>query len=452
MSCWHAVAGGFVSLTSIGSYGVWERRLGAQEMKITAVKGFSDIFPGEIETWHWVEQKARDVFGAYHFSEIRIPILEKTELFSRSLGETTDIVEKEMYTFADQDAKGSLLTLRPEGTAGVVRAYVQSEMHKIEPVRKLYYMGPMFRRERPQKGRMRQFHQIGAEVLGRGDPHIDAEVLLLLHDFYDAVGLAGTSLQLNSLGCFDCRPVFRELLLGFLEKRAEALCGNCRRRMERNPLRVLDCKEHGCNEETRDAPSMLDSLCEPCRRHFQTVRHLLEQSGVDYELNPRMVRGLDYYCRTTFEWTSGQLGSQNAVAAGGRYDGLVQELGGPAIPGVGFAMGVERLTLLLQMNGTREERGPSLYVVWVGERARDWAFPLVHRLRRQGLMVEIEGESRSLKSQMRRADKLKASRVLIVGDDELAREKVLLRDMHKQQQHEIGLDSLEAELMSRKAT
>lgn len=421
-------------------------------MKITAVKGFSDIYPGEIESWQWVEQKARQIFAAYQFAEIRIPILEKTELFSRSLGETTDIVEKEMYTFADQDAKGSLLTLRPEGTAGVVRAYVQSEMYKIEPVRKLFYMGPMFRRERPQKGRMRQFHQIGAEALGRGDPFIDAEVLLLLGDFYHAVGLEGASLQLNSLGCTECRPIFRELLLAFLEKREHALCGNCRRRMERNPLRVLDCKEQKCNEETTDAPSMLDSLCVPCRQHFETVRHLLEQAGVDYTLNPRMVRGLDYYCRTTFEWTSGQLGSQNAVAAGGRYDGLVQELGGPPIPGVGFAMGIERLTLLLRMKETRAAAGPSLYVVWVGERARDWAFPLVRRLRRQGLMIEMDGESKSLKSQMRRADKLRAASVLIVGDDELARAKVLLRDMRNKQQQEIGVESIESELISRKAT
>ena len=326
-------------------------------MKVTAVKGFSDILPGEVESWQWVEQKAREIFATYCFAEIRFPILEKTELFSRSLGETTDIVEKEMYTFADQDAKGSLLTLRPEGTASVVRAYVQSEMYKIEPVRKLYYMGPMFRRERPQKGRLRQFHQIGVEALGRGDPYIDVEVLLLLNDFFQAVGLEGTALQLNSLGCTECRPVFRETLLLFLKQREHAFCSNCRRRMERNPLRVLDCKEQRCQEETRDAPSMLDSLCEACGQHFKAVRQFLEQARVDYTLNPRMVRGLDYYCRTTFEWTSGQLGAQNAVAAGGRYDGLVQELGGPPIPGVGFAMGVERLTLLLRLKEAGEEAG-----------------------------------------------------------------------------------------------
>src|SRR2546426_7619489 len=258
-------------------------------MKISAIKGFADILPGEIETWQFVEEKARAVFALYNFSEVRIPIVEKTELFSRSLGETTDIVEKEMYTFADQDAKGSLLTLRPEGTAGVVRAYVEAEMYKIEPVRKLYYMGPMFRRERPQKGRMRQFHQIGAEALGRGDPYIDAEILLLLSDFFSAVALTEPSLQINSLGCSECRPKYRELLLAFLKERENLLCENCRRRIDRNPLRALDCKEPGCIEATKDAPSILDSLCAACREHFETVQRLLRQTGVGFTLNPRMV-------------------------------------------------------------------------------------------------------------------------------------------------------------------
>jgi histidyl-tRNA synthetase len=420
-------------------------------MKVSAIKGFADILPGAVETWQLVEAKARQVFAAYNFAEIRIPILEKTELFTRSLGETTDIVEKEMYTFADRDSKGSLLTLRPEGTAGVVRAYIESEMFKIEPVRKLYYMGPMFRRERPQKGRTRQFHQIGAEALGRPDPFVDAEILLLLSDFFAAVDLMEPSLQLNSLGCVQCRPRYRENLLAFLKNREDALCANCRRRMERNPLRVLDCKEPGCVAATKDAPSILDALCEACRAHFDSVQRSLRQAGIAYTLNPRMVRGLDYYCRTTFEWTSQQLGSQNAVAAGGRYDGLVEDLGGPSIPGVGFAMGVERLALLLGLAGTAAAQAPCLYVVWVGAKAREWAFPMVHRLRRNGMMVELEGEERSLKSQMRRADKLRATSVLIVGDDELIKGKVILRDMASKQQVEVALERIEAELMARKA-
>jgi histidyl-tRNA synthetase len=420
-------------------------------MKITAIKGFSDIFPGEVESWQWVERKFRQVLGAYNFSEIRIPIVEKTELFSRSIGEATDIVEKEMYTFEDRDAKGSWLTLRPEGTAGVVRAYIESEMYKTEPVRKLYYMGPMFRRERPQKGRTRQFHQLGAEALGRSDPLIDVEILLLLNDFFAAVGLRETELQLNSLGCRQCRPPYREILLTFLKNKHALLCGNCRRRVERNPLRVLDCKEKGCIETTNGAPSILELLCVECREHFGAVRRWLESERLGFVLNPRMVRGLDYYCRTTFEWTNNQLGSQNAVGAGGRYDGLAEELGGPATPGVGFALGVERLTLLLQMKSSAETARPSLYIAWVGPGARDWAIPLVHRLRKGGVVVEMEGEERSLKSQMRRADKFKAGSVLIVGEEELQKGTAVLRDMATKQQREISLEKIEAELLARVA-
>ena len=427
-------------------------------MKMTSIKGFADILPGEVELWQTIEATARQVFSAYQFLEIRIPILEKTELFSRSIGATTDIVEKEMYTFEDRDNRSTdlsepaKLTLRPEGTAGVVRAYIEAEMFKIEPVRKFYYMGPMFRRERPQKGRMRQFHQIGAEALGRGDPFIDAEILLLLNDFMGALGLTEPSLQINSLGCAECRPIYRETLLAFLRQRQDSLCYNCRRRMERNPLRALDCKEPGCIQATQDAPSILDSLCAACREHFATVQRLLRETRVNFTLNPRMVRGLDYYCRTTFEWTTARLGSQSAVAAGGRYDGLVQELGGPAIPGIGFAIGIERIAMLVKMQERAAPQGPAIYVAWVGEKARDRAFPLVHRLRQKGLSVEIDGEVRSLKSQMRRADKLKADSVLIIGDDELGKGAAALRDLASKQQEEIKFDDLEAVLTARKGT
>lgn len=415
-------------------------------MKISKVKGFSDILPGEVELWQFVEEKAREVFARYNFAEIRIPILEKTELFSRSLGETTDIVEKEMYTFADQDAKGSLLTLRPEGTAGVVRAYIEAELYKVEPVRRLFYLGPMFRRERPQKGRLRQFYQIGVEVLGRGDPFVDAEILLLLNDFFWLTGLDSLTLELNSLGCVQCRPRYRQKLLAYLHERARSLCPNCQRRMERNPLRVLDCKEEGCFEATRQAPSILHYLCEECRNHFTTVERLVRETRLEYRLNPRMVRGLDYYCRTTFEWTSSRLGAQNTVAAGGRYDGLVEDLGGPPTPGVGFAMGMERLTLLLEMKETQRPVRPDLYLVWVGTAARSWAFPVVHRLRRRGMRVEMEGEEKSLKSQMRRADKLGVSFVLIVGDDELKHGRGILRNMDTKEQIEVSLQRVEEEL------
>jgi histidyl-tRNA synthetase len=263
--------------------------------------------------------------------------------------------------------------------------------------------------------------------------------------------LTEPSLQINSLGCSECRPKYREKLLAFLREHYDELCANCQRRIERNPLRALDCKEPGCIRATKDAPSILDSLCAACSEHFATVQRLLRDTGVPFSLNPRMVRGLDYYCRTTFEWTTTQLGSQSAVAAGGRYDGLVEQLGGPPIPGVGFALGVERLTMLLRLQETAVAGGPSLFVVWVGEKARDWAFPVVHRLRRSGISVELEGAARSMKSQMRRADKLKAVSVLIVGEDELAKGKAMLRDMVSKQQTEIKLDEIESELAARKA-
>lgn len=427
-------------------------------MIINAIKGFADVLPGEIETWQFVEAKAREVFVRYNFSEIRIPVVEKTELFSRSLGETTDIVEKEMYTFADQDTKGSLLTLRPEGTAGVVRAYLEAEMYKIEPVRKLYYLGPMFRRERPQKGRLRQFYQIGAEALGRNDPFVDAEILLLLNDFFLGIELKGLTLQLNSLGCVQCRPRYRQDLLSFALTRKENLCDNCQRRMERNPLRVLDCKDEGCQKITHGAPSILDYLCEECRTHFEKVKELLGSMELAYSLNPRMVRGLDYYCRTTFEWTSDQLGSQNTVAAGGRYDGLVEDIGGPPTPGVGFAMGMERLVLLLGRT-IEEGAAPFLYVAWMGEAARAWAFATAHRLRQKGMIVEMEGEQKSLKSQMRRADKLRAMRqtlqrareqnpswVLIVGEQELQQGRIIIRNLNEGKQFEVDQSGFEEKL------
>jgi histidyl-tRNA synthetase len=303
-----------------------------------------------------------------------------------------------------------------------------------------------------EKGRLRQFHQIGAEALGRGDPFIDAEILLLLHDYLRSLGLTEPALQLNSLGCSECRPAYRARLLEYLRPKAAELCANCRRRIERNPLRALDCKEPGCIAATANAPSILDSLCAACRDHFDTVQRLLRDTGVAYTLNRRMVRGLDYYCRTTFEWTSNELGSQSAVAAGGRYDGLVEELGGPPIPGVGFALGIERLVLLLRAQPSGETApGVALFIAWLGDRGRDWAFPLAHRLRQKGLSLELEGEARSLKSQMRRADKLRVPLVLIVGDDELAKGKAILRDMASKRQEEIGLANVESELLGRLA-
>lgn len=406
---------------------------------MTGIKGMNDILPGEVETWQFLESAARRVFALHGFSEIRVPVVEKTELFRRSIGETTDIVEKEMYTFVDKG--GTSLTLRPEGTASVMRAFIEHKLYAADPVAKLYYMGPMFRYERPQKGRYRQFHQIGVEAVGVDDPRIDAQILAMLCQFFDDIGLDELELQINSLGCPECRPAYRRQLVAFLEARLGELCDDCRRRFTSNPLRVLDCKAAGCREATVEAPAMLDHLCGSCDDHFAEVRTHLDAVGTPYAVNRRMVRGLDYYTRTTFEMVTANLGAQNAVAAGGRYDGLVRELGGPALPGIGFAMGVERLALLLG-DKRQARQSPALFVAALGDAAQGRAFVLMHQMQRQGLRVEIDYQGRSLKAQMRRADKLAAPLVLIIGEDELARGVGQLRLMADSSQREVALAEL----------
>jgi histidyl-tRNA synthetase len=403
---------------------------------INGIKGFNDILPGTVGKWQYIENTARRVFELYGLSEIRIPILEKTELFSRSIGNETDIVEKEMYSFVDKG--DNRVTMRPEGTAGVIRAFIEHKLHAVDQVSKLYYMGPMFRYERPQKGRYRQFHQIGAEVTGVMDPMVDAQVLTMLCHFFAELGLTEPSLQINSLGCQECRPVYRRKLKEFLSARLDSLCDDCRRRYENNPLRTLDCKAQGCREATADAPSVLDNLCAGCADHFARTQEYLRETGTPYEINHRMVRGLDYYTRTTFELVTGLLGAQSAVAAGGRYDSLIEQLGGPALPGIGFAMGVERVVLLLDQQefGTR----PDLFVASLGEPARKEAFRLMCALQRRGISVEVDYEGKSLKSQMRRADKFNSRFTLIIGEDELKRGTAALKDMDRGVQEEVPLD------------
>jgi histidyl-tRNA synthetase len=396
-------------------------------MRIASVKGFHDILPDESVRWQWIEQQARELFARYAFAEIRIPIVERTELFSRSIGETTDIVEKEMYTFTDRD--GSSLTLRPEGTASIVRAYVEHALHQHETVSKLFYFGPMFRRERPQKGRLRQFSQVGIEVIGRDDAAIDAEVLLLLHDLLAAVQVRGAQIELNSLGCGACRPGYRAALLAYGEAHRDVLCENCSRRLERNPLRLLDCKDPACRESTADAPMMMDYLCEACRTHFDAVRAMLARESVEPRLNPRMVRGLDYYCRTAFEVVAEGLGAQNAVGGGGRYDGLVKALGGPDAAGIGFALGIERLVLALAQRERIGPQVPEVFVAPIGSVAETEAMHLAHRWRRDGMRVEMASGGRSLKSQMRLADRVGSPYVLILGEEELAVRSLTVRDM-----------------------
>jgi len=406
-------------------------------MKIAAVRGFRDILPEESVIWRAVVAQAHASFSAYGFTEIIVPILEKTELFARAIGDTTDIVEKEMYTFVDRD--DASLTLRPEGTASVIRAYIEHSLAHKEPVSKLFYIGPMFRRERPQKGRYRQFHQIGAEILGRDDPLIDAELLLMLHDFFSALQVDVT-MSLNSLGCSVCRPRYRESLRAFGENKLAALCEDCHSRLGRNPLRLLDCKKEGCRQVTADAPLLTDFLCGPCREHFSHVQAHLQHEHVPVEINPRLVRGLDYYCRTSFEVLAQGLGSQNAVCGGGRYDGLVEQLGGPAVPGIGFAIGVERLVMLLQAQSRDFATPPDVFIVPLGEAAESQAFAISRRLRTAGYRVELESSGRGLKTQMRRADKLNARYVLILGENELAAGKGTVRDMHARTDRSLAID------------
>jgi len=408
-------------------------------MAIKAIRGFNDILPGETGLWARIEEEAKRIFGSYGFSEIRIPVVEKTELFARSIGETTDIVEKEMYTFSDR--KGTSLTLRPEGTAPVVRAYIEHQLH-ARPAAKLYYMGPMFRYERPQKGRYRQFYQIGAEVLGEASPLLDAEVLEMLMLLFQRLELQGVALNINSLGCGLCRPRYKERLMAFLEERREALCENCRRRIDENPLRALDCKSSHCIEATDGGPSIVDHLCVECRDHFEAVRGHLSRSGLEPLINPRMVRGLDYYSKTAFEITGEGLGAQNTVAAGGRYDGLVKELGGPDTPCFGFAIGMERLALLL--GGGDSTEGALVFVALLGGgEVEDKGGSIIKDLRSKGVAVERDYGDGGLKAQMKRAHKMGASFVVIIGEDELARGVVALKDMGAGTQRDVPLGEIE---------
>lgn len=398
-------------------------------METRSIRGFHDVLPEDVKRWHNIEDEAKAVFELHGFSELRMPVLEFTEIFARSLGSTTDIVEKEMYTFQDRD--GSSLTLRPEGTAGVVRAYIENSMWSKSPVTKLYYTGMMFRHERPQKGRFRGFYQIGAELLGPEEPSSDAELITMVWKLLERIEITKyLKLEISSLGDKNCRPQYKEMLIAFFTPERDRLCEDCQRRLETNPLRILDCKVKGCREIASRAPRMIDNLCPDCNRHLGEVRESLDAVGVPYVLNPGIVRGLDYYTRTVFEITTEELGSQNAVAAGGRYDGLVEELGGPPTAAVGFAVGMERLILLHQMafpEGFGKEI--TVFIAHMGEEARKRAFSLASELRDRGVAAETDYGQKSLKSQLKRADKSGARYTFIIGGDELGRGVVKVRDM-----------------------
>ncbi len=405
-------------------------------MNVTSIKGFRDVLPDEAARRRAILDATRGVLESYGYAEIELPLLEKGELFQRSVGATSDIVEKEMYAFEDRD--GTLIALRPEGTASAVRAYVENGLTRSLPVGRLWYSGPMFRRERPQKGRYRQFSQIGAEFFGRDDAAADAETLCLVADICAAVGVRGTRIDLNSLGDAACRPAYREALSEYGRLHASELCTDCCARLERNPLRLLDCKNPGCKAAMSAAPLMIDHLCDPCRAHHDEVLRLLGVAGVAVTANPRMVRGLDYYCRTAFEVVAEGLGAQDAVGGGGRYDGLVAALGGPDMAGIGFAFGLERLDLASRPDG--DDLGVAAAAVKilmapVGEAAAGPALALARRLRQTGLRVEMESPGRRLKAQMKHADKIGARFVVILGDAEIASGRATVRDMRAQLDH-----------------
>jgi len=412
---------------------------------ILAVKGTRDLIPPATAIWNRIEQTARSVFHVYNYQEIRTPILEFTQLFARGVGEETDIVTKEMYTFQDRD--GSSLTLRPEATASVIRAYLEHRLDQRPGLQKLYYMGPMFRRERPQKGRYRQFYQIGAEAIGSESPAVDAEVIEMVVELLQQVGLPDFELLLNSVGCPECRPAYVARLRERLREQAGALCADCRRRVETNPLRVLDCKVPEDQRIIESLPSILDHLCAACRDHFQQVRRMLGARGIAYREAPRLVRGLDYYMRTTFEVLHGALGAQNSVLGGGRYDGLAQALGSrtPA-PGIGFSIGEDRLVLTLEQSGALLAEGQiDVYVAPVGATVLEHAASLARELRRAGLVVELGFEAR-LKRSLETANRLGVRRVLIVGEDEIAAGRYTLRDMQTGEQASLTREALRQQL------
>lgn len=406
-------------------------------MLTTRPRGTNDFLPQETEKWQLIEKILREICEEFDYHEIRIPIFEHTELFQRGVGETTDIVEKEMYTFMDRGKRS--ITLRPEGTASTARAYLEHKMSALPQPVKLYYMGPMFRYERPQAGRYRQFHQFGVEVFGSSDPGVDAEVIALAMAFYQRLGLTGLEVRLNSVGCPKCRPAHRQALQQFLKQDLEQLCPDCQGRYDRNPLRILDCKNPQCQKITAGAPTILHSLCPECADHFAAVKEYLGMAGIQYQVDERLVRGLDYYTKTAFEVVVQEIGAQSAICGGGRYDGLMESLGGPPTPGVGFALGMERIfpTLATQGIELNPEKMLDVYLVAMEEEGQKKAFQLLMDLRKMGIKAEKDYMNRSMKAQMKAANRFQVKYVLIIGADELAKGTVMIRNMETSEQKEM---------------
>jgi len=407
---------------------------------------FTDKTDAEVECWELIERTAREAFRRYGFDEIRTPVIERTELFERGVGTETD-VNKEMYTFDDRD--GERISLRPEQTASVVRAYIEHGLFNQPGLVKLFYIGPQFRRERPQKGRYRQFGQVGVEVLGQSDdPAIEAEVIEMLDWYLKELGITGTELLVNSIGDENCRPAYTARLKEAIRENLPNLCGSCRQRYETNPLRVLDCKVDSCQPYLKELPTITDSLCDACRTHFARFREHLDARGIAYTVAPRLVRGLDYYMRTAFEITGTQLGAQNTIVGGGRYDGLSQMLGGPAAKGFGFAFGIERMIMSLPAGRANSLRmAPAVFVAYIGEAAGAHSLALTRRLRQAGVSAVIDLEGRKLKKSLAIANSIRARYALIVGDDEIQKAAYVLRDMSTGEQRNMGEEELIATLI-----
>jgi histidyl-tRNA synthetase len=421
-------------------------------MRFQKIKGTRDILPEEAGRWQAVEALLQQVMARFGFSEIRTPIFEETELFARGLGQLTDIVSKEMYTFLDRGEKS--LTLRPELTAGVVRAFIENNLGKKQPVNKLFYVSSAFRQENPQAGRLRQFHQFGAEILGSAEPAADAEAIALSVAVYRAFQLERFVVKLNSVGDAVCREPYKQKLREYLQPRLSRLCQTCQQRYEKNPLRILDCKEQGCRAETAEAPRLFDCLCDNCARHFTQVRQLLDAAGIKYELDFRLVRGLDYYTRTAYEIVSDQLGAQDALCGGGRYDLLVEELGGDPTPAVGFAAGIERLLMVLEQIGWQPatNQAPLIFLAPLGEAAVAWAVQTAQQLRELGMAVEMDLLNRGLKAQLREANRQQARFAVIVGDNELQAQRATVRDLAMSQQGEVAFADLISHLRKSSAS
>ena len=411
-------------------------------MLTNAPKGTKDILPDQIYKWQFVEDRFRKICRRYGFNEIRTPMFEHTELFQRGVGDTTDIVQKEMYTF--EDHAGRSITLKPEGTASVVRSYVEHKAYAdVQPI-KDYYIIPCFRYEKPQSGRLREFHQVGLEVFGTPDMLADCDVISIAHDFLDEMGVKDVELRINSVGCPKCRAAYRKALQDFLRPHYDELCDTCKDRFDRNPMRILDCKSPEDQALVKDAPLMIDYLCDDCRKAFEEVKAGLDAMGIEYVVDPKIVRGLDYYTKTAFEFVSNKIGAQGTVCGGGRYDNLVEEIGGPATPGVGFGLGIERLLMLMEANGYEipEPEPLEVFVAVMGDKAKLEGQALIHKLHLAGISAMMDILARNVKGQFKYAARLGAKYTVVIGDDEIERGVVQLKDMDAHEQTEVGFDSI----------